>query len=418
MKGMPIKLKIYMVLVMSLGVFSLYLGVKTFTFDMTFSIIFFTALGIIAESLGIRVRDTIAISVSFGIGLGAVLVFQSSVVAIIGFLSMMLFVENVDGKIQHVFNTNPYKRIFNGSAYSISLTAASIIYNKFSIYFADIKLLEFNVIGIIIAILFYIIIDTLIFFILMSIIEGKSLLKLLCENTWAILNIIAISPIGIMIAIIYKHYGGFAVILFFGPLLLARYSFKLYVDMRHMYFETIKSLSNAVEAKDRYTNGHSYRVADYAVGIARTMGLSEYKIEKIKIAAILHDIGKIGIPDTILNKPARLEDNEFLQIKEHPEIGSKILSEVKNLSDVMVIIKCHHERFDGKGYPEGRKEEEIPLESHIIAIADAYDAMTSDRPYRKAMDKSKAIDIISQEVGKQFHPTAAKAFIQYINLSL
>ncbi|WP_198153271.1 HD-GYP domain-containing protein [Thermotalea metallivorans] len=196
---------------------------------------------------------------------------------------------------------------------------------------------------------------------------------------------------------------------------MARYSFILYMDMRHVYFETIKALANAVEAKDKYTIGHSYRVADYAVGIAEHMGFRQDTIDRIKTAAILHDIGKIGISDSILNKPGKLEDNEYFVIQKHPEIGAKILSEVDFLGDVSKIIKYHHERFDGKGYPEGLQGAEIPIEASILSVADAFDAMTSDRPYRKAMDQSTAMNILLKEAGVQFNPIVVKAFRDYLH---
>jgi len=211
-------------------------------------------------------------------------------------------------------------------------------------------------------------------------------------------------------ALAYINYGWFALLLFYGPLLLARYSFKLYLDMRNIYFETIKALSNAIDAKDHYTNGHSHRVAHYSEVIARKMGLTGKSIDIIKTAAILHDIGKIGIEDHILNKPSHLTDNEFYLIKQHPSIGAKILEDVDFLGEVSRIIKSHHERYDGKGYPNGLKEGEIPIEASILAVADAFDAMTSNRPYRKAMTFNAAINIIDGESGKQFNPIVVKTF--------
>ena len=184
--------------------------------------------------------------------------------------------------------------------------------------------------------------------------------------------------------------------------------------MKSVYFETIKALSNAVEAKDEYTKGHSYRVAQYAVGIAQEMGLTYEVVDKINTAAILHDIGKIGISDTILNKPDNLSDEEYMRIQNHPEIGAKILFEVDFLKDVAEIIKHHHERYDGKGYPLHLEGNNIPLEASILAVADAYDAMTSDRAYRKAMNSTIAYKIIIKESGKQFDPRVVESFMKYM----
>lgn len=415
MKEMSVKLKLYTGFVILLGIISIIWGIKSFHPPIMTSIVFFACLGIVSESLGIRVQGAAAISVSYAIGLGAVLVFKSPVVAIIGFLSMLLFIEKIDGRIVHIFNSSIYKRVFNGSAYAVSLLISSIVYDIFSNYYKSLRLLDFSIPGIIMSVLCYIFINTLIYLILMAFLESKSVYNLLKDNIWAIINLVAISPLGVVTAIVYKNYGWFAVLLFFGPLLVARYSFKLYMDMRHVYFETIKALANAVEAKDKYTIGHSYRVADYAVGIAEHMGFRQDTIDRIKTAAILHDIGKIGISDSILNKPGKLEDNEYFVIQKHPEIGAKILSEVDFLGDVSKIIKYHHERFDGKGYPEGLQGAEIPIEASILSVADAFDAMTSDRPYRKAMDQSTAMNILLKEAGVQFNPIVVKAFRDYLH---
>jgi len=245
---------------------------------------------------------------------------------------------------------------------------------------------------------------------LFSLIENRSFIQMMYKNLWIFKNIFAISPLGIIMSLAYISYGPFALLLFFGPLLLARYTFKLYLDMRNVYFETIKALSNAVDAKDHYTNGHSYRVAHYSEQLARKMGLSSKKVDIVKTAAILHDIGKIGVEDYILNKPGSLNEIEFGLIQQHPLIGSNILKDVDFLGDVAKIIKHHHERYDGKGYPEGLKESEICIESYILSVADAFDAMTSNRPYRKAMSFDSALNIISNESCKQFNPIVVKAF--------
>jgi putative nucleotidyltransferase with HDIG domain len=300
--------------------------------------------------------------------------------------------------------------MFTSGTYCISATLAGYGYLLGKNLVSYITLSSFNILGIVFATLTFIVTNIITCTILFSLIENKSFIEMLYKNTWIIKNFFAIAPLGILMAIAYTNYGWFAVLLFFGPLLLARYSFKLYLDMRNIYFETIKALSNAIDAKDHYTNGHSHRVAHYSEVIARKMGLTGKSIDIIKTAAILHDIGKIGIEDHILNKPSHLTDNEFYLIKQHPSIGAKILEDVDFLGEVSRIIKSHHERYDGKGYPNGLKEGEIPIEASILAVADAFDAMTSNRPYRKAMTFNAAINIIDGESGKQFNPIVVKTF--------
>ena len=191
-------------------------------------------------------------------------------------------------------------------------------------------------------------------------------------------------------------------------------------QLRKLFFKSITSLAQALEARDRWTRGHSKRVAEISVKIGEEIGLSREDLEQLNLAGQLHDIGKIGIPDEILRKPGPLTPEEFCVVKEHPEIGYQILKPLfeerpglESGSDINVleVILHHHERFDGTGYPSGLKGEEIPLGSRILLVADAYEAMTSDRPYRKALPLKRAIEEIRRNAGTQFDPQIAELFI-------
>jgi putative two-component system response regulator len=179
-------------------------------------------------------------------------------------------------------------------------------------------------------------------------------------------------------------------------------------------FDTIKVLALALDARDHYTHGHSREVTEYAVAIAKEMGLPVKEIEIIRDAGILHDIGKIGIPDAVLLKPGRLTEEEYEQIKKHPEIGKSILQPVNCLADKIPLIYHHHERVDGTGYPAGLAGENIPLGARILAVADAYQAMTSDRPYRKALSMQIAIGELEKFKGKQFDPQIVDIFLRIL----
>jgi len=168
--------------------------------------------------------------------------------------------------------------------------------------------------------------------------------------------------------------------------------------------DLISSLVSAIEAKDKYTLGHSERVSEYAADLAKKAGLSEEKVEEIRIAGMLHDVGKIGVADEILHKPSKLTQLEYEEVKKHPAIGSWILNTLELSDTTMDAINYHHERYDGKGYPLGLSGKELSLEAQIIALSDAYDAMTSDRPYRKAMSHSQAINEIKKCSDTQFNP--------------
>jgi len=176
--------------------------------------------------------------------------------------------------------------------------------------------------------------------------------------------------------------------------------------------EIVEALATALDAKNSCMCGHSERVADISLSIARAMGLSESKQQTIHIGAHLHDLGKIGIPDAILNKPGKLTDEEFTIIKEHPVIGYNIVRKVKVFSTISDIVRYHHERFDGKGYPEGMVGMEIPLGARIVAVADAFDAMTTPRNYRNCLSYRQALAEIIRCRGSQFDPEIVDLFAE------
>ncbi len=188
---------------------------------------------------------------------------------------------------------------------------------------------------------------------------------------------------------------------------------KLQNKIEESNMSVVKSLANALEAKDLYTEGHSDRVATYSVGIARRMGYSEDRIHMLRYGAQLHDIGKIGIADAIINKPGRLTESERAVIKEHTEIGYKILAVNPYFSDVKNFVRYHHEHLDGTGY-NGKKEGEYPEEAEIISCADVYDALTSDRPYRKALERCQALQILAADIGRKFSKKIYEAMVEYI----
>ncbi len=197
-----------------------------------------------------------------------------------------------------------------------------------------------------------------------------------------------------------------------GQAAVAMQNASLYEDLEMSYFSTVRALARAIEVKDPYTYGHSERVTDYAVVIAREMGIDDWDMRNIKYAAALHDIGKLGIAGQILNKPGALTEEEFLHVKTHPQMGDSIMEPVSFLREPREIILHHHERFDGNGYPDGLKGEEIPLGARILAVADSFEAMMSDRPYRKALDLHHAITEIRTNSGTQFDPEVVQAFVR------
>ena len=188
-------------------------------------------------------------------------------------------------------------------------------------------------------------------------------------------------------------------------------------EIEHNMFEqTAEALASAIDAKDKYTHGHSKRVADYSLQIAREAGKTEEECEQVYFAALLHDVGKIGVADSIINKDGRLTDEEFQQIKMHPVYGHKILSRIQQLPYLSIGAHYHHERYDGRGYPERLKGEDIPEIARIIAVADAYDAMTSKRSYRDPIPQDQVREELVKCMGTQFDPQFAKLMLHLIDL--
>ena len=180
------------------------------------------------------------------------------------------------------------------------------------------------------------------------------------------------------------------------------------------HFETIMAFSEALEARDQYTAGHSRRVMEYSKSIGQHMKLHKQDIEDLRRSALLHDIGKIGIPDIVLQKQTKLTDVEYTVIKSHTETGATILKHIKSLKHLVPAVYHHHERFDGDGYPQGVKGKDIPLHARIIAIADTFDAMTSNRPYRKALSFRTALSELERNKGIQFDPDITEIFLEIL----
>jgi len=196
-----------------------------------------------------------------------------------------------------------------------------------------------------------------------------------------------------------------------GPAAIAIRNAQYLQRLERSYQDTLNAIANSVEMRDHYTVGHTWRVTNFAVEVAKKLGWSEEKLQDCKMGGVLHDVGKIAVDDSILRKPGKLSKDEFAKMKIHPERGARMLRDIERLKPLIPYCLYHHERFDGKGYPFGLAGENIPLEGRVIAVADAFDAMTSNRPYRKALDPAEAIEEIKTCKGTQFDPAVADAII-------
>lgn len=189
----------------------------------------------------------------------------------------------------------------------------------------------------------------------------------------------------------------------------------LYQEQRETVLGITMAFAEALEKRDNYTGGHTRRVCEYSMAIARHLELPAAQLEELRLSAILHDIGKIGVADRILQKPGRLEVEEFAEMSRHPVLGSEILEHVKSLRVMIGGVRHHHEKYDGSGYPDRKKGAEIPLIARIIAVADAFDAMTSNRPYRKALGRETALKELVTFSGRQFDPQVVEVFLEVCN---
>jgi len=188
--------------------------------------------------------------------------------------------------------------------------------------------------------------------------------------------------------------------------------------VRASFLKAITSLAYALEAKDHYTSGHSQRVSHISVVIARELDLPQDDVERIRLAGLVHDIGKMGVKELVLNKPGCLSEEEFQHVKYHPAMGEHILTPIVDDEEILMIVRYHHERYDGQGYPDGLSGEQIPLGARIMAVADSYDAMISERPYRSAMSSKKAYSEIARGRGTQYSPEVVDAFMRIGKLEL
>jgi HD-GYP domain-containing protein (c-di-GMP phosphodiesterase class II) len=183
-------------------------------------------------------------------------------------------------------------------------------------------------------------------------------------------------------------------------------------ENRQLFIGTVKALAAAIDGKDPYTRGHSERVSRFSLAIGESLGLPDDEMEKLRISALLHDVGKIAIEDNILKKPAALTDEEFEIMKQHPQRGYKIMSQIPAMKDFLPGMYMHHEMMDGRGYPQGLKGDQIPMQARIVSVADTFDAMTTDRPYQKGMSLEDALARIKTFVGTRYDPQVVEALVR------
>jgi len=405
------RVKVYIAFIITLGISFIIYSIINIPQNRILDIILFGLFAALAESMPIYISKEITVSVAFAVDLMAILIFGpygGTLIASIG--TTFQFVKHPDGKIKHIFNFPYYKTLFNMAELALSVGIAGLVF-EYTGGVAGTYIYPKYLISAVLAAIVYYILNTSIVAILLSFLTNKSLTYVLTkEIKWMVPNFLFLAFLGIIMSEAFIRIGYLSFILLFIPLFMIRYMFKLYMDSKQSYYDTIDVLVKALDAKDKYTAGHSKNVEKFSVIFCKELGISDSETEMIRIAALLHDIGKIGVKEEVLNKPGKLTDEELSMIKEHPQKGYEILRDVPALKDVSIWVKFHHEWYDGSGYPDGIKGDEIPLESQILSIADVFDALVSDRPYRKAFSQNEAYKIIVENEGKQFSPQMIDIF--------
>ncbi len=407
MQNIPKEFKRFFILItmMALAVLIWTLLRAEWTSRAVLDLLVFSVLMILSESLPVALPMGGYVSVGYAIVYAAIILFPMEAFPLVAAAGGLF----VFGK--GTVDQPLYKRIFNASQYVLSMSTARLVL----VFLGQINF-QLNFISVLIyfsVAVAYIMTNITLVAIALGALQGKSPWSIWRGNIrWSYLSFLGLSPLGLLMALVYQSYGRFALVLLFIPLLLSRHSFQLYMDMRQNYLDTVEALVQALEAKDSYTSGHAGRVADLAVAMAEELGMAEDKQEFLKYAGILHDVGKIGVDEGILNKRVPLLNSEWAAIREHPVIGETIIKKINFLFDISTVVRHHHERYDGQGYPDGLKGEAIPLEARIIAIADTYDAITSDRSYRKGRTPREAVQELRRIAGTQLDPELVNVFIK------
>ena len=396
--------------------------------------IFFCCMGVVQD--GMMQRLTVLLSMlvlctvcrSFPIYMGSDQAIDVSILSIVAiclyegpgaavalyFLSSFFSVDRSagEGKTYTIYNTPFYKTAFNLATVAMAVLVPATVCNWLDVVPGDLRFPyailpaaiysvgAFSVNAFMMMLLFYL--------------NGQiTVREAVLQIVGLTPNVLAAMPISLLLAFLYSVPSGqWLVLLMLLPLMLARYAWKLYLDSKGQQVRLIQALVSTMEAKDTYTQGHSKRVGEYAVRIARAMHLREKQVELISEGAVLHDLGKIGIDDSILHKPSPLNDEEWKTMQRHPEIGVNIVSDLQLAPEVVEMICNHHRRYDGGGYPA--RDEKPSIYALILGVADAYDAMTSDRPYRKRMPQEVAIDILRKGAGTQFAPDIVEVFAKLL----
>lgn len=385
-------------------------------------IVFLAFLGAIAQRVPVSLFASSSVSVCVAFAFSGLLLFGPAAAILINLPSILVHAI-------HPVRRPLHKTVFNLGLVSVAAGLSAEVYLASG---GEVPIRDYlaSVFPVALAALSYFLVQSVGVTVAILVSEGGSFAAIWRGNyRWLLLHYLGIGGISMGMAIAYRSVGPLGLLSFSLPLVMAWYSLRLYMArstevraqnallrvtndrLEETFLSTIRALAAAADTKDHYTADHSAVAMQYAAETARQMGLDATTIATVQVGALFHDIGKIGIPETILRKPAPLADEEWLLMREHPTLGAKVIEQVAPLRDVLPALLHHHERFDGQGYPSKLSGTQIPLTAQIVAVVDAYQAITSDRPYRSAQSHACAIAELRRHAGTQFNPVVVEAFV-------
>ncbi|TAK33916.1 MAG: HD-GYP domain-containing protein [Chloroflexota bacterium] len=395
-------------------------------------LILFAILAIAAEHYGVSLYGDSRVSISFVFSMASVILFHSSGALVVGSLLAL----SVGIARRHAL----HKIVFNLGSIVLAALAGSLTYHSFGIALEPSNLPYLLLAALAASVMNYLVSGWLVALVV-ALTAHKPATDIWREKfKWLFFHYVVLGILSLLLSVAFESLGLFGLLAFLAPPLMMRYAMKQYVDrtvenvtalqnaneelhvkheeitrafhdLHETYDATLLALSAALDSRDSETEGHSQRVVAYSRLIARALDLPEVEILNLAQGALLHDVGKIGIPDSILLKPGPLSEEEWAEMRRHPMLGMRILSNVRFLCGALPVVKHHHERWDGSGYPEGLRGDQIPLGARIFAVADAFDAMTANRPYRKALPCWYAREEIRRCAGTHFDPKVVSAFL-------
>ena len=377
-------------------------------------ILFMVVVCAACRSLPIYLDDDKAFDLSIIAILMVFLTRGAAEAAMIFLLSSFVTFERSDDhhRVACIYNTDIVKTLFNNASIVIAILVPGLLCELLPWQPGDLSMPMVLFVTVFFSFGTFFV-NSVIMLTLFSLMENLKWYELYHTMVGMIPNVLAAMPLGLVMAFFYAQPNGILlVVVLFCPLLLVRHAWKMYVNSLSTQKRLIEALNTTMEARDEYTGGHATRVSEYATLIGAEMGMNPEAVHMLQRGALLHDIGKIGITDTILQKPGPLTAEERTRIEQHPLIGANIIQQVKLGDEIYDMVRHHHERFDGNGYPDHLSGEQLSMNCRIMAVADTYDALRSDRAYRKGFDKARAERIMRENAGTQFDPQVVDALLR------